>query len=213
MSRAIEWPSGSCTPSMRSTNTGLSIRKIARLRSTAYPPKDLNWRRCLKIKTRSLRRCFLVSFVRWRAYSSSRNPIRILRKTKMNLWKMSVCLAITLNLVAFVFGQNRQRAKVDTALAAKIRRFAPTALTADTAHLSVADRKALQKIIAAAKYFDPLYRRQLWSGNEALRKKLEADKSALGRERLHYYLINAGPWSQLDSNEAFLEGVPPKPPQ
>jgi hypothetical protein len=46
----------------------------------------------------------------------------------MNLWKISVCLAITLNLVAFVFGPNGQRAKVDTALAAKIRRFAPTVL-------------------------------------------------------------------------------------
>jgi hypothetical protein len=131
----------------------------------------------------------------------------------MNLWKKGVCLAITLSLVAFVSGHSGQRAKVDASLAAKIRRFAPTALTADTASLAASDRQALQKIIAAAKYFDPLYRRQLWSGNEALRKKLEADKSALGRERLHYYLINAGPWSQLDSNEPFLEGVPPKPPQ
>jgi hypothetical protein len=131
----------------------------------------------------------------------------------MNLWKKSVCLAIMLNLVVLVSGQNRQRAKVATPLAAKIRRFAPTPLTADTSHLSVADRKALQKIIAAAKYFDPLYRRQLWSGNEALLKKLEADKSTVGRERLHYYLINAGPWSQLDSNAPFIEGVPPKPPQ
>jgi hypothetical protein len=131
----------------------------------------------------------------------------------MNLWKKSVYLAITLNVVAFVFGQNGQRAQVDTSLAAKIRRFAPTALTADTSRLPVGDRKALQKIIAAAKYFDPLYRRQLWRGNEALLKKLQADKSAFGRERLHYYLINAGPWSQLDSNEPFLEGVPPKPPQ
>jgi hypothetical protein len=131
----------------------------------------------------------------------------------MNLWKKGVCLAITLSLVALVSGHSGQCAKVDASLAAKIRRFAPTALTADASRLPVADRAALQKIIAAAKYFDPLYRRQLWSGNEALRKKLEADKSALGRERLHYYLINAGPWSQLDSNEPFLEGVPPKPPQ
>ncbi len=131
----------------------------------------------------------------------------------MNLWKKSVCLAISLNLIALVSGQNRQGARVDASLAAKIRRFAPTALAADTSHLSVADRKALQKIIAAAKYFDPLYRRQLWSGNEALLKKLQADKGTVGRERLHYYLINAGPWSQLDSNAPFIEGVPPKPPQ
>jgi hypothetical protein len=128
----------------------------------------------------------------------------------MNLWKK---LAITLSLVALVSGHSGQCAKADASLAAKIRRFVPTALTADASRLPAADRAALQKIIAAAKYFDPLYRRQLWSGNEALRKKLEADKSALGRERLHYYLINAGPWSQLDSNAPFIEGVPPKPPQ
>ncbi len=35
-----------------------------------------------------------------------------------------------------------------------------------------------------------------------------------GRERLHYFRINTGPWSRLDSNEPFIEGVPPvKPPQ
>ncbi|HYY56706.1 MAG TPA: hypothetical protein VE842_05195, partial [Pyrinomonadaceae bacterium] len=36
----------------------------------------------------------------------------------------------------------------------------------------------------------------------------------LGRARLHYFLINDGPWSQLDENRAFLASVPPeKPPQ
>ena len=131
----------------------------------------------------------------------------------MSLLKKSVCLALTLNMVALVSGQKRQRAKEDTSLAAKINRFAPTGLTADTSRLLVTDRKALAKIIAAAKYFDALYRRQIWSGNEELQKKLEADKSALGRQRLHYFLINSGPWSQLDGNEPFIEGVPPRPPQ
>jgi len=134
----------------------------------------------------------------------------------MKLWKQVVSLTLLSSFLATVSGAQRKRGQTkpgDASLAAKINRFAPTALTADTSHLSEADRKALQKIIAAAKYFDPLYRRQLWSGNEALLKKLEADKSTPGRERLHYYLINAGPWSQLDSNEPFLEGVPPKPPQ
>ena len=54
----------------------------------------------------------------------------------------------------------------------------------------------------------------MWSGNDALHKKLEADKSAVGRQRLHYFLINDGPWSRLDENEPFIEGVPSvKPPQ
>ncbi|MCU1265982.1 MAG: MutT/NUDIX family protein [Acidobacteria bacterium] len=101
----------------------------------------------------------------------------------------------------------------DSALTAKIRRFAPTVLTADTSRLSPNDRKALQKIIAAAKLIDPLYLRQVWSGNEELQKKLQGDRSALGRERLHYFMINKGPWSQLDNNGPFIEGVPPKPAQ
>ena len=121
-------------------------------------------------------------------------------------------------LVVNVFASQRRRgAQVTpseaTSLNEKIRRFAPTPLTANTAQLSPGDRKALQKIIAAAKYYDALYLRQIWSGNEALLKKLAAGKSLLGRLRLHYFMINKGPWSQLDDNEPFIEGVPRRPPQ
>lgn len=98
-------------------------------------------------------------------------------------------------------------------LRAQIGRFAPTVLTANTARMSAKDRQALQKIIVAAKLLDPLFLRQVWSGNDALKAKLEADKSVLGRMRLHYFLINDGPWSRLDENEPFIDGVPPKPPQ
>jgi len=99
-------------------------------------------------------------------------------------------------------------------LRAKTRRFAPTVVTADPSRLSPADRRALAKIIEAARLFDPLFLRQVWGGNAALKRKLEADRSALGRARLHYFLINDGPWSQLDENKAFLDGVPDeKPPQ
>ena len=98
-------------------------------------------------------------------------------------------------------------------LAKKIARFAPTTLTADLSKLSARDRQALNKIIAAAKLLDPLFLRQVWSGNEALQAKLVADHTAVGRQRLHYFLIMDGPWSRLDSNEPFIEGVPhEKPP-
>src|SRR6185295_12430122 len=100
----------------------------------------------------------------------------------------------------------------DPALAKKIGRFAPTVLTANTSQLSPGDRKALQKIIAAAKLLDPLFLHQVWSGNAELQKKLEADKSAVGRQRLHYFYINDGPWSRLDNNEPFIEGVPKEKP-
>ena len=65
----------------------------------------------------------------------------------------------------------------DPELARKIARFAPTTLTADTSKLTPKDRQALAKIIAAAKLLDPLFLRQVWSGNEALEKKLLADKN------------------------------------
>jgi hypothetical protein len=107
-----------------------------------------------------------------------------------------------------------KKAAGDPELAKKISRFAPTTLTANTAQLSAADRKALSKIIEAARLLDPLFLRQAWSGNDELHQKLEADKSLVGRQRLHYFLINDGPWSRLDENEPFIEGVPPqKPPQ
>jgi len=101
----------------------------------------------------------------------------------------------------------------DAELQKKIARFAPTVLTANTTRLSVKDRQALAKIIEAAKLLDPLYLRQVWSGNAALEAKLKADNSAAGRQRLNYFYINDGPWSRIDNNEPFIEGVPhEKPP-
>jgi len=97
-------------------------------------------------------------------------------------------------------------------LLSKTRRFAPTVLTANTTHLSPGDRKALKKIIEAAKLLDPLFLSQVWSGNDELFKKLSADKTPIGRARLHYFLINDGPWSRLDNNEPFIDGVPKEKP-
>ncbi|HEX8336460.1 MAG TPA: hypothetical protein VF621_07000 [Pyrinomonadaceae bacterium] len=97
-------------------------------------------------------------------------------------------------------------------LTAKIRRFAPTVITADTSRLSAGDRRALAKVIEAARLFDPLFLRQVWSGNVALKGRLEADRTPLGRARLRYFMLNDGPWSQLDENIAFLPGVPREKP-
>jgi hypothetical protein len=102
----------------------------------------------------------------------------------------------------------------DPALATKISQFAPTEVTADVSHLSDGDRKALDKIIQAAKLMDPIFYRQVWSGNVALKAKLEADKSPLGQQRLHYFVVNKGPWSRPNQDEPFIPDVPhEKPPQ
>src|SRR5262249_37926536 len=93
-------------------------------------------------------------------------------------------------------------------LAAKIKRYAPTEITADASRLHPADRKALDKIIEAARYMDAIFLRQVWRGNAALEKKLDQDTSPIGRERLHYFRINMGPWDRLDNQEPFVTGVP-----
>src|SRR5690349_19685899 len=132
-----------------------------------------------------------------------------------SLTKLVISLSVFSLLMASTFSgqkKNNQIAGGDPELQKKIDRFAPTVLTADTSRLSPNDRKALDKIIAAAKYMDPLFLRQVWSGNEALYEKLKADTTPIGRQRLHYFLINDGPWSRLDSNEPFIEGVPKEKP-
>jgi hypothetical protein len=134
----------------------------------------------------------------------------------MTVFKKSVSLLLVLGVTMTVGNGQTKRAATgagDPELAKKIARFAPTVMTADTTRLSRGDQKALTKIIAAAKLLDPLFLRQVWSGNDALYQKLLADKSVVGKQRLHYFLINDGPWSRLDGNEPFIEGVPrEKPP-
>lgn len=134
----------------------------------------------------------------------------------MKLWKSFIALILASTLLAAVSsgqrkGSDRPKASDSGSLPAKIRRFSPTVMTANTSRLSAKDRLALRKIIAAAKLLDPLFLRQVWSGNDALKKKLDADKTPTGRMLLHYFLINDGPWSRLDENQAFIDDVPAKP--
>jgi len=91
-------------------------------------------------------------------------------------------------------------------------RFAPVELRADTSKLSAGDRAALQKLIEASRIINQIFLRQLWSGNPALESKLRLDTSPLGKARLEYFLLNKGPWSELDDHKAFLDGVPEKKP-
>jgi Peptidase family M49 len=97
-------------------------------------------------------------------------------------------------------------------LNAMAARFAPTPLRVDTSHLTSGDQEALVKLIEAARVLNPIYMNQLWSGDLALFKKLQADKTPLGRARLHYFWINKGPWSDLDEFRAFIPGVPARKP-
>ena len=90
-------------------------------------------------------------------------------------------------------------------------RFAPTDISADLSKLSDADRRVLAKLVEASKIVDALFLRQAWAGNESMLMDLVRDPSPEGRARLHYFLINKGPWSRLDHNAVFVPDAPAKP--
>jgi hypothetical protein len=91
-------------------------------------------------------------------------------------------------------------------------RFAPVQLKIDSSSLSSGDRKALAKLVETAKVLNFVFMDQLWSGDRALYAKLQKDQTPLGKERLHYFWLNKGPWSDLDDHAAFIPDVPPRKP-
>ena len=131
-------------------------------------------------------------------------------------------LVLLLSLAAISFAQRVKPATLsppsssslpDTADLKKMaERFALTPLQVDTSALSAGDKRALVKLIDAARVVNHLFMQQLWSGDLALYQKLQQDRSALGQARLHYFWINKGPWSEIDEQKAFLPGVPAKKP-
>lgn len=92
-------------------------------------------------------------------------------------------------------------------------RFAPTPLRVDTSKLSAGDRQALLKLIEAARILNVVFMKQFWSGDLALYDRLQKDKTSLGQARLKYFWLNKGPWSDLDSYQTFLPGVPATKPK
>ena len=121
-------------------------------------------------------------------------------------------LGVGLLACAAVFVRAQEARVPDTqTLQQMAARFAPTEITADLTSLSDADRRVLAKLVEASKIVDGLFLRQVWAGNDAMLADLARDQSAEGRARLHYFLINKGPWSRLDHDAPFVPGAPAKP--
>jgi hypothetical protein len=126
---------------------------------------------------------------------------------------MSIVRAVSLIAALCVAGVAAQEASVsETAKLQKMAaRFAPTNIGADLSTLSAADKQVLAKLVEASKIMDALFLRQVWAGNDTVLLDLSQSQTVEGRARLHYFLINKGPWSRLDHDEAFVPGVPAKP--
>jgi hypothetical protein len=98
------------------------------------------------------------------------------------------------------------------ALESQIQRFVPVTIAGDVTKLSPGDRKALTVLISSTHIIDSLYRRQVWPDNEQLLARLEADSTPIGKLRLRYFQINQSPWSKLDHDTPFVDGVPSSRP-
>jgi hypothetical protein len=101
-------------------------------------------------------------------------------------------------------------------LRAQSARYAPVSFELNLSHLSAADRAALIPILKASRTLDRLFERQMWTGNAALRERLETaarDGSPKSSAELEAFEINRGPWSELDGYTAFLPGAPARKPR
>jgi hypothetical protein len=96
-------------------------------------------------------------------------------------------------------------------LQSALQRFAVTPLSVDVTKLPASERKALARLVQAARVVDPLFLRQSWADNEAWLMKLAAAPTPLGRTQLQFFLLNKGPWDRLEHDAPWLPGVPAKP--
>lgn len=125
---------------------------------------------------------------------------------------VSVSILILVGLIMPAFAQQKVAPALPNLASLKqmTKRFEPTPLKVDLSHLSDGDRKALPKLIEAAKLMNTIFMKQIWEKNVALSEKLKKDQTELGKARWHYFWINKGPWSDLDEYKAFLPDVPPR---
>jgi hypothetical protein len=96
-------------------------------------------------------------------------------------------------------------------LEAMAARLAPVDVRVDVSRLPAEERQTLIRLIEAARVIDALFVRQRSPSNDAVLLSLLADTTALGRARLNYFLMNKGPWSELDEDRVFVPGAGPKP--
>ena len=124
----------------------------------------------------------------------------------------SIRAAVLMTAVCAVTVLGQEGAVSETARLQKMAaRFAPTDIRADLSALSAGDKQVLAKLVEASKIMDALFLRQVWAENDTVLIDLARSQTAEGRARLHYFLINKGPWSRLDHDEAFVPRVPAKP--
>ena len=147
--------------------------------------------------------------------TETRTPTRFPRVLLQLCISVCICGGFALTSVAQDGAQMPTLAELQKLSA----RFAPADIGADITALPKNEREALARLVDAARIMDALFLRQVWAGNDAMLQELahQAARPAGPRAsrtaaaRLHYFLINKGPWDRLDHNKPFIPGAPAKP--
>ena len=90
-------------------------------------------------------------------------------------------------------------------VAARMAKYTPVTLAADTTGLSARERRMLPLLIDAARAMHDVFWIQSYGNRDSL---LSSIRDPLARE---FAIINVGPWDRLDNNAPFIPGVGPKP--
>ncbi len=120
-------------------------------------------------------------------------------------------LGLASSLIVGLWGATTLAAPSVSELEKMAARFAPVDVEVDVSQLPAEERDALVRLIEASRVIDALFLRQRSPGNDAVLLELLSDTTSLGRARLDYFLLNKGPWSELDEDRVFVPGAGAKP--
>ena len=89
----------------------------------------------------------------------------------------------------------------------KISEFAPVTVTSDISDFTDSEREVLEHIIAAAKYMDPIFNRQVLRWYNETRAKLANQPGDLAAAQLELYDMMRGPWDRQNHHTAFAVDI------
>jgi hypothetical protein len=117
---------------------------------------------------------------------------------------LGLTVAIVVGLAGCCSGEKSCEGEADLKAPEGMAEFTTVSLTADLSGLSENQRKIIPLLIDAGKAMDAAFWIQAYGDKEELFSSVE--DPALKR----YVKINYGPWSRLNDNSPFIEGVGPK---
>ncbi|RMF58192.1 MAG: peptidase [Calditrichaeota bacterium] len=93
----------------------------------------------------------------------------------------------------------------------QLEKFVPVEISADLSQLQPGDRKALKKLVEAAKIMDEIFLRQVYHKNVAIRTELKSGSNKDYGVLLKYFTIMFGPFDRLEGDAPFINLQETKP--